>query len=96
MGNHIYAKANYIGETTNTIVEARAIREALFFYESQGFEDILQETNSLSLRNILQKVWKIPWEIVHLVEEILILMEDRGIQVEHVFGEAKPISRLNS
>lgn len=87
-GDLIYSEANYIGEATNTINEARVIRKAPIFCVSQDFEQILLETDSLSPRNILQKIWKIPWEIVDTVEEILMLMKDRGIQVEHEFIEA--------
>lgn len=83
----MYAEVNYIGESTNTIAVARAIKATLTYYSSDGYDKVLLETDLLIMNNIIQKICKIPWEITDLVEEILLIIRDNDIQVTHVFRE---------
>lgn len=64
---------------TNTIAKVRAIKGALTYYDRQELGLVVLETDSLSLKNILTKSCKIPWEIVDIVEEILDIMKSRII-----------------
>lgn len=59
-GNILYAEANYIGMATNMTTKAMTVKEGLKYYVSQGFESVEIEINSLSLRNFLIKLWRIP------------------------------------
>lgn len=69
------------------IAESRAIREALVYCSNHGWENIEVETDSLSLRNILNNLWKIPWEFLEIVKDILRLMQSKDIQFKHVYRE---------
>lgn len=78
-GNLIYAQSEGIGEATNMEAEARALLEALRYCKTHRMEDVTFETDSLSFKNIVQRVWRIPWELAELVEEIAeILKETKG------------------
>lgn len=57
-----------------------------------GFHNITMEMDSLSLRNILNKDWRIPWELTHIIEECMHIMEDVNIQVVHVYREANQLA----
>lgn len=91
-GDLLYVEANNIGVGNNILAEAKAIREALIYSTSHGFQLLVLETDSLSLRNILVKNWKIPWEIVELVEYIFIMMEEYNVQIKHRFREANQLA----
>lgn len=92
-GNLIYAEANFIGEAKNTMAEARAIELAPTYYGSNGYSRILLETDSLAMCDIIQKTWKIPWEIADIVEEIYKLFGDTNIQTKHVYWEANQLAK---
>lgn len=69
------------------IAESRTIREALVYCSNHGCENIEVETDSLSLRNILNNLWKIPWEFLEIVKDILRLMQSKDIQFKHIYIE---------
>lgn len=94
-GNHNYVESN-IGDRTNTTTEVRAIKGALTYYDRQELGLIVLETDSLSLKNILTKSCKIPWEIVDIVEEILDIMKSRINQIIHVVREANNLANYLS
>lgn len=90
----MYTKSNYIMVGTNMIVETRAIKEALVYATSHGFHYIVLKTNSLSLRNILVKNWKILWEIIELVEHIFTMIETCSVQIMHTFRKANQLANF--
>lgn len=49
------------------------------FCNLSGFQQIKLDIDSLSLKHILRKEWKIPWEVVHVIEECMRLMQ--GINI---------------
>lgn len=95
-GNLIYAEANFIGEAKNTMAEARAIELAPTYYGSNGYSRILLETDSLAMCDIIQKTWKIPWEIADIVEEIYKLFGDTNIQTKHALFVLKAPTHLTA
>lgn len=52
-GDVMYAEVNYIGESTNTIAVARAIKATLTYYSSDGYDKVLLETDLLIMNNII-------------------------------------------
>lgn len=78
------------------IVEARPIKEALMYVTIMSFTHIVIETNSLSLRNILTKTWKIPWEIIELIEDITDMMQSRNMVVRHINREANQLADITA
>ncbi|KAH0715131.1 hypothetical protein KY284_008036 [Solanum tuberosum] len=86
-GDLIYAKAKGIGIVTNmeaeTIVILSALRECL----RRRLWNAIIETDSLSLKKIVLKTWRIPWEIIERVEEIRELLQKTRATITHVFRE---------
>lgn len=72
---------------TSILAEATTVLKALTYYKLQGFGNVMIETDSLGLKKILTKEWRIPRENVHIVEEIQSLMELINNQLHHIYKE---------
>ncbi|KAK4738193.1 hypothetical protein R3W88_001890 [Solanum pinnatisectum] len=55
-----YAKAHNIGETTNMEVEATIAWKALQFCLDNDLRQVRLETDSLALKNMIYRSWRIP------------------------------------
>lgn len=74
-GDLIYAKAKGIGIATNTEAETIVILSALRECLKRKLWNVIIETDSLSLKKIILKTSRIPWEIIEKVEEIRELLQ---------------------
>ncbi|XP_060182526.1 uncharacterized protein LOC132612227 [Lycium barbarum] len=77
--------------STNTQAEALAILQAMKYLEATQRDKILIETDSLLLRNIVEKVWEVPWQIVTIVKEIWRIMKGKIVVVSHIFREGNKL-----
>lgn len=59
-GDLIYAEAHSLEVTTNRDAETIAIWKAMIYCKQHGFNKVRLETDSLSFKNMIEKVWKIP------------------------------------
>lgn len=59
-----------IGIKTNIEVEAVVILKPLTYCGEKGLTKIQIQTDSLAIRNMLYKEWKMLWELVEIVESI--------------------------
>ncbi|MCD9560067.1 hypothetical protein HAX54_018500, partial [Datura stramonium] len=75
-----YARAKEMEHGTNSESEAMAILEAARYYLSGHIYSFLLEKNSLMLKNILDRMWKPPWNIANIVEELLKIIENAYVQ----------------
>lgn len=91
-GDLIYAQAAQIGLATNMEAEAKAILEAARFCQIQNIPNVLIETDSQGLRNILKHKWKIPWAIVEHIEEIIELMNNMSMTIQHIYREGNALT----
>uniref|UniRef100_M1DVG4 Non-LTR retroelement reverse transcriptase n=1 Tax=Solanum tuberosum TaxID=4113 RepID=M1DVG4_SOLTU len=69
-GDLVFAKAKGIWMTTNMEAEALAIYEALSYFHGNGFRQVIIETDSLCLKRMILKQWRVPWEMVERIEKI--------------------------
>lgn len=60
----IYARAKGLGVTTNTQEEMKAIKETLHYMQEKAFNKVTIKTDSLVLMRMINKQWKVPWELV--------------------------------
>lgn len=86
-GDLIWAETNRIGTTSNNKAEAMTILMCLRFYRSLQSSTIILETNSFAMKSMLNKEWKIPWELVDIMEEAIQLKAILQVKIEHVFQE---------
>ncbi|KAH0716808.1 hypothetical protein KY285_012839 [Solanum tuberosum] len=86
-GDLIYAKAKGIGIATNMEAETVAILTALRECYNRKMQNVIVETDSLSLKKIIQQSWRVPWEIAEKVEEIREIMKKIRAKITHIFRE---------
>lgn len=71
MGTYIlHAQAKGIGFATNIEAEARAIQEALNVSTKKSYRNLVIETDSLTLHNIILRIWRVPWKITDIMKEM--------------------------
>ncbi|KAH0657705.1 hypothetical protein KY289_026453 [Solanum tuberosum] len=62
-GDLIYAAARGIGIATNTEAKSMAIKEALGFCQSINLKEVTIETDSLTLKMMIEREWKVSWDL---------------------------------
>jgi len=72
--------------------ESMAIWKALQYCLSQGFQQVSLETDSLTLKNILVRNWKTPWELVERVEDIQEIMSHMDVTIKHIFSKVNQLA----
>ncbi|XP_060182870.1 uncharacterized protein LOC132612794 [Lycium barbarum] len=63
VGNLIYARARRISNTTNITAESVAILHGIEFCIKNYLVLVMIKSDSLSMINIIQGIWEIPWKI---------------------------------
>ncbi|XP_059288679.1 uncharacterized protein LOC132042068 [Lycium ferocissimum] len=94
IGDLIATKAKVMEEPTctNTQAEAMAIVQALRYMKERQYQQIIIETDSLLLKNIILTVWELPWQIIEMVEEIWRLMNNKTVRVIHIMREGNMLA----
>ncbi|WMV39050.1 hypothetical protein MTR67_032435 [Solanum verrucosum] len=54
--------------------------------------NVIVETDSLSFKKIIQKAWRVPWEIAEKVKEIKKIMEKIRANIKHIFREGNSLA----
>ncbi|XP_059315234.1 uncharacterized protein LOC132065727 [Lycium ferocissimum] len=88
----VYAKAKEINDTTNTVSEALALLGAARYCLAQHVYSFILETDSLLMKNILDRTWKPPWNIADVVEEIWDITDNAQVQVLHIMREGDQLA----
>ncbi|KAK4379881.1 hypothetical protein RND71_001743 [Anisodus tanguticus] len=65
----IQAQAKEIEEDPSTNTQAEAIAP-LRYVETIQMDRIWIETDSLLIKNIVERVWEVPWKIITIIKEI--------------------------
>lgn len=91
-GDLIFAATKGIRITTNNKVETTAVLHGLRFCTQQGFSRVILETDSMAMRNMLMREWKIPWELIEIIEEARDIVEKYQYRVTHVYREGNQLA----
>ncbi|KAH0650456.1 hypothetical protein KY284_030368 [Solanum tuberosum] len=93
-GDIIQAQAKEIDEplSTNTQAETMALLNALNYIKTAQLDKVIIETDSLVLKNIVERVWKVPWKVVNILEEIWKLMQGKTLIISHNFRERNKLA----
>ncbi|XP_060170728.1 uncharacterized protein LOC132601671 [Lycium barbarum] len=89
-GDLVFAQSKEMkeGNFSNTEAEAKAILQALRHME---INQMVVENDSMLMKNVMEKKWHSPWQIINTVEEIWRIMSERTILVSHVFREGNKL-----
>ncbi|KAK6795384.1 hypothetical protein RDI58_008837 [Solanum bulbocastanum] len=91
-GDLIHAEAGCMGITTNMEAETPAVLMALRECKELNLQNIILETDSLSLRNIVWEIWNIPWMLTDQIEEIRQHIRAIQCRMHHIFREANQVA----
>ncbi|KAH0655677.1 hypothetical protein KY285_030559 [Solanum tuberosum] len=93
-GDIIQAQAKEIDKplSTNTQAETTALLNALNYIKTTQLDKVIIETDSLVLKNIVERVWKVPWKVVNILEEIWKLMQGKTLIISHNFREGNKLA----
>ncbi|KAK6791865.1 hypothetical protein RDI58_010946 [Solanum bulbocastanum] len=91
-GDLIYAQAKGIGIATNIEAEARAIQAALSISAKKGFQNLVIETDSMSLMKMILKTWRIPWEIAEILKYIIREVQQQEVTIKHIYREGNQMA----
>ncbi|KAK6777945.1 hypothetical protein RDI58_024663 [Solanum bulbocastanum] len=86
-GDIIYAEAQTIGDATNMEAEIMGVLKAMQFCDTHKFQKIILETDSLTLKHMLLKQWRVPWSQVENIEDIKRNISRKQVQIRHIFGK---------
>lgn len=95
-GHLIYTEAQNIGITTNMEAKSFCYMKGLQFCFKHNIHQLKLETDSLSLKNMISRDWKIPWELAERLEEIQKIINLMNVQVKHIFREANQLADFNA
>ncbi|KAK4716559.1 hypothetical protein R3W88_014897 [Solanum pinnatisectum] len=87
-GDLIHAQAKRIGFATDIEAEARAIHAALQFSKEEGWQDMEIETT----KNIIQRIWRIPWEIAKMIDVIIREVQQQQVTIKHIYREGNQMA----
>lgn len=92
LGDIIYAKASEIEPTTNIQAEAKAILEAYRHCEATAYTQVTSQTDSMLLKKVITRVWKLPWSIIVEIQEIQNIIASRQTTIQHIMREEKKLA----
>ncbi|WMV07384.1 hypothetical protein MTR67_000769 [Solanum verrucosum] len=87
MRDLLYAEAQKIGEATNMEAEIMGVLKAMQYCETQNFQKIILETDSLSLTHMLVKQWRIPWLYAEKIDNIQQSIARKQVQMRRTIKE---------
>ncbi|XP_060200359.1 uncharacterized protein LOC132628609 [Lycium barbarum] len=90
-GALVYAASKMLTDRTNIVAEAEAIRMGLSHCVEKQFFPLIIETDSMTMKMILNTEWKVPWSISMLVEDIRRMMEDQIVQFSFIVFRNYPV-----
>lgn len=70
IGEFIYASENIIPRSTSLYAEAKAIKKDIKYCVNQHLLPLIVETDSLTIKRIIEAEWKTPWRISIEVKRI--------------------------
>ncbi|MDV3190795.1 MAG: ribonuclease H family protein, partial [Candidatus Phytoplasma australasiaticum] len=97
-GDIIYAEAGFIGLTTNIVAEATTVLKAIQHGKNNNILNMQVESNSLIIIKFIRAEWRIPWEIIEIIENSLTLSKEMYVHYKHTYRECNQLAdaRANS
>lgn len=76
--------------------EDKAVYQALNFCINNGLTNVQLQTDSLVLKQMVTKKWKIPWDMIEIIEAIQSKVQAIQFEMMHVYREANMLADYNS
>lgn len=72
--------------------EAKAVLEALKYCIRKKLNPVQLETDSLVLKNTINRNCRIPWDLVEIMEDIHNMLGKITVNVRHIFRESNQLA----
>ncbi|KAK4721758.1 hypothetical protein R3W88_011991 [Solanum pinnatisectum] len=79
-------------DSTTLVAEVKAISEGLQYCLENHYSNIIIETDSLKMVNIIDGVWKIPWSVSIEVGSIHRIRDLISVRVQHFLREGNTLA----
>ncbi|KAK6791560.1 hypothetical protein RDI58_010641 [Solanum bulbocastanum] len=76
------------------VAETTSIFKAMLCCRQRKWNNIILDTDTLSLAKMLKEIWDCPWKLAKMTEEIKQDMKHTGATIQHVFREANAVTDL--
>lgn len=86
------AKGAKLQDTTSLVIEATAINEFLRFCRDEGIRQIIVESYSWIIVQVLNQEWEVSWSVSIIVNSIKELMRVITVRVVHSLREGNTLS----
>lgn len=84
-GDLIDAEGTKLSENSNLIAEVIAFRMGLEYCIQHQLISLVVEKDSLTIKNILDGVWKVPWCITVEIGKIKFNLQNATVEVVHTY-----------
>ncbi|PHU07815.1 hypothetical protein BC332_24304 [Capsicum chinense] len=91
-GNLVVAKGAKLQDTTSLVIEATAINEFLRFCRDEGIRQIIVESYSWIIVQVLNQEWEVSWSVSIIVNSIKELMRVITVNVVHSLREGNTLA----
>ncbi|XP_070042883.1 uncharacterized protein [Nicotiana tomentosiformis] len=88
----VYAKSVDIGVTTNVVAEAQAILRGLEYCVTHEKHPLILETDSLTLKKVIEGEWDSPWCISAEFQKIKEMKNHFNMILQHIFREGNTLA----
>ncbi|XP_059315783.1 uncharacterized protein LOC132066495 [Lycium ferocissimum] len=93
-GDLVHAAAKTLSDGSNIVSEAEAIKMGVMYCVEKQLFPLIIETDSMTMKMIINAEWKIPWCISMLMDDITRMMEDQRVTVEHIHREGNRLADI--
>lgn len=66
--------------------------QALKYMKRMYIPQIIVETDSMVMENVMERRWQRPWETINTMKEIWRIMGERNVIVKHIFREGNKLA----
>ncbi|XP_060212308.1 uncharacterized protein LOC132639948 [Lycium barbarum] len=86
-GSVICAFAEYYGDCSNNLAEAKAMLRGIILCINSGFTNVIVESDSMIILNLIKRIKKPPWQLNHIIEQVMDLIKNDNFIFCHTLRE---------
>lgn len=91
-GEVVYAEVETIEMKSNMEAKVIAILKVITHYSINSLKGVIIETNSLGVTKMVNREWRIPWQLVEEIQHIQEIMQATNIEIHHLFWKVNQLA----
>ncbi|XP_060195042.1 uncharacterized protein LOC132624254 [Lycium barbarum] len=89
-----HAFAEFYGQCSNNMTEALAIWKGINICKDNGFRNVMVESDSLMVINMIKEKLKPPWQLTEIIVKIQRLTRHGDFEFKHIYREGNSTADL--